>query len=410
MNATYDAENHLIGEAIVGGPASNYQWGPNGQPIEIGSQTTGSFSYDTLHWDGDQVLFTTNAQGQVDDIKVGTIGDITPLDSHFAGLTLWDRDVSGEVVACHNATGAAGNGIAAPWRYRYAGPAGYTSPCSMQGANAPGWSIPWTEYPTSPIWTQLPGNAVTANVSMVGRGGVLGMPRTDGITDGFTTIQGVRSYDGFASAWMEPDAYSGVTGDPASQQAYSYNEGNPVQYGDRNGYDAGSQIDDPEPCQLKVDSTSGQAWLECWPPGGCDGGHNCVTYQDLFGDLSSDHCDPMGAMACGLALGHVGGGLGRLALCAQGRCLEYSAPSSTPCTSSNLAKLVTADETKKDVGGTIGGAIGGTSGGIIGNTVGGPVVGYIVGALTGISGTQALETIGQNYELCGGAATVPAFP
>jgi outer membrane lipoprotein SlyB len=75
-----------------------------------------------------------------------------------------------------------------------------------------------------------------------------------------------------------------------------------------------------------------------------------------------------------------------------------------------LAKLVTADETKKDVGGTIGGAIGGTSGGIIGNTVGGPVVGYIVGALTGISGTQALETIGQNYELCGGAATVPAFP
>ena len=62
--------------------------GPNGHPITIGSeQSGGSFQYDTLHWDGDQLLFTTNSQGEVDDIKVGSIGDVTPLDSGFSGLT-----------------------------------------------------------------------------------------------------------------------------------------------------------------------------------------------------------------------------------------------------------------------------------------------------------------------------------
>ncbi|MHB8433965.1 MAG: hypothetical protein ACYC8W_07545 [Candidatus Tyrphobacter sp.] len=237
MGATYDPENHLLSESWNNGSASSYQWGPNGHPITVGSISSGgTFQYDTLHWDGDSLLFTTNAQGQVDDIKVGDIGDITPLDSGFSGLTLTDRDISGTAIACHNATGSAGNGVDAPWRwYRFESePAAYTSACSMQGANAPSWSIPWTEYPGSVVWTQEAPSELS-KIAQVGHGGVLGMPRADGYTDGFTTFQGVRTYDGNAGVWMEPDAYGGVVNDPSSQQSYAYNGDDPIMYMDMTG-------------------------------------------------------------------------------------------------------------------------------------------------------------------------------
>ena len=237
MSATYDALDHLLGEAIDNGNgqplgSSTYQWGPNGHPFLVGSAASGSQTeYDTLHWDGNQILFTTNRSGEVDDIKVGALGDITPLDTKFSGFTIWDRDISGTAIACHNATGAGGNGVAAPWTFQTTQPKSYNSPCSMQGSDAPGWSIPWTEFPNSIVWTQVGGNELfNGTVSLVGNGGVIGMPRTDGFTDGFTTVQGVRTYDGLVGTWMEPD--------PAGlEQAYTYDNNNPLTYVDLSGSD-----------------------------------------------------------------------------------------------------------------------------------------------------------------------------
>jgi YD repeat-containing protein len=100
----YDGDNHLIQTAQAkiwqntgpfhnqSGETSNlsvYDWGPNDHPIKIGSANlnTGTPAFDTLHWDGDRLMFTTNPGGNVDDIKIGTMADITPLDGNFAGIT-----------------------------------------------------------------------------------------------------------------------------------------------------------------------------------------------------------------------------------------------------------------------------------------------------------------------------------
>jgi hypothetical protein len=63
----------------------------------IGSAAQGTYQYDTLHWNGGVLLFTTNSAGQLDDIKIGAQGDILPLDSGYKGLTFYDRDPSGGV-------------------------------------------------------------------------------------------------------------------------------------------------------------------------------------------------------------------------------------------------------------------------------------------------------------------------
>ena len=63
------------------------------------------------------------------------------------------------------------------------------------------------------------------------------MPRSDGITDGFESIQGVRSFDSSAGTWTTPDAYAGVAEAPSSQKGYIWNGNNPMDYSDPTGYD-----------------------------------------------------------------------------------------------------------------------------------------------------------------------------
>ena len=40
----------------------------------------------TLHWDGDTLLFTSDQNGVVDDIKIEDMGDVLPTSS-YTGLT-----------------------------------------------------------------------------------------------------------------------------------------------------------------------------------------------------------------------------------------------------------------------------------------------------------------------------------
>jgi YD repeat-containing protein len=224
VNHAYDQDNHLVEEDMpdfIYAGNSYYQWGPNAHPIRIGQTPPGggSPSYETLHWDGDVLLFTTNGSGNLDDVKVGAGADITPLDSHYSGLTFWDRDPSSSLVYCHNATGAAGNGVPNPGVYygRLSGIPHYINPCSVG--------------PVSVIWWPTPNGTYR-----VGSNGLLGMMRSDGFSDGFTTIQGVRSFDSQLGAWSTPDAYAGEVNDPMTQKSYVWNGDNPVQYSDPSGF------------------------------------------------------------------------------------------------------------------------------------------------------------------------------
>jgi YD repeat-containing protein len=217
---TYDAENHpLLNGSLT--------WGPNGHPILIGKNGP---PYETLHWNGNQILFSTATIGgtvQVDDIKIGMEGDITPADAGYSGLTFYDRAPDGTVMGCHNQLGTAFAGIGGDWtgQLRNGVTRGF-SPCGDQA-------------PTSIQWGTSLGAETTNSGYLTpsfGSGGILGVPRGDGYAFGYGTIQGVRAYDGSAGTWTTPDAFAGDVDDPSTQKSYMYSGNNPVSYSDPSGY------------------------------------------------------------------------------------------------------------------------------------------------------------------------------
>jgi hypothetical protein len=210
LSRSYDGEDHLTSAAygrwgLASGAfcsghypttvTMNYSWGPNGHPLKIG---VGSQA-DSLHWDGDGVLFTTNSAGSVDDIKIGMLADVTPLDPAFTGLTIWDRSLSGTLDSAHNFTG-----------HRWlAGDYLHQEPCQVATVQAsPGY--------LGPSSVASPTNASTGRL-WVGTGAVLGAPGSDGYSDGLNILQGVRSYDPEAGQWTTPDAFAGTVHDPVAE-------------------------------------------------------------------------------------------------------------------------------------------------------------------------------------------------
>ena len=234
LSRTYDDENHTISSSDNGTLSqvvTAYGWGPTGHMIRIGSASgttnVSSVQYDTLHWDGDQLVFETNSSGAVDDIKIGTNGDITPSDPSFTGLTFWDRGpanaVTGATIAfCHNVNGTslATQSIASNQDTCAVGPSTLVFSSAPHRAHATGQD-PATDYTVG-----------------IGQGLVLGMGRADGLTDGLNTIQGVRVMDTTAGTWTTPDAYAGDVGDPGSQKSYMWNNNNAVTYSDPTGFSA----------------------------------------------------------------------------------------------------------------------------------------------------------------------------
>lgn len=198
----YDAENHLIGQAYSSWPTNgsltcpplwsgsrksipkqttislSYKWGPNGKLVQSGNNNSGLMQYETLHWDGDSILFTTNGSGSVDDIKLNADADIW-LSSGSWTTQYNDRDFTGALGDPPNAN---------------------RQMC--------------TSYNEPPIW----------------------QPSADGFTDGYNMLQGVRNYDPALSTWSTPDAYQGEIGDPMSQHAYMWNRNNSFAYADPSGY------------------------------------------------------------------------------------------------------------------------------------------------------------------------------
>ena len=60
--------------------------------------------------------------------------------------------------------------------------------------------------------------------------------RPDGFNLAGVQINGVRAFDPTLQSWTTPDAFEGDIHDPASQQKYMWNRGNPVDYSDPTGY------------------------------------------------------------------------------------------------------------------------------------------------------------------------------
>jgi hypothetical protein len=195
-----------------------------------------SAQYDTLHWDGDILVFQTNASGQFDDIKIGTSGDIAPLDPSFTGLTFWDRGPGGAVTFCHNSGGTSYIGYISP-----TAAVGLIT-CGGSYLQSNGSTFTFAE-PSSFVWSSAPfdlgpGAKVRRPSYQVGigQGALLGMFRTDGMTDGLNTLQGTRMMDSTAGTWTTPDAYAGDVDDPGSQKSYMWNNNDAVAYSDPSGY------------------------------------------------------------------------------------------------------------------------------------------------------------------------------
>ncbi len=241
---SYDAENHLLSTAMQSATTNTkavVNWGPNGHPILVGTfDSAGKQHNEVLHWDGDQLLFANDGTtGTLDDIKIGAQGDILPTDlKGYHDLTFYDRGPGGVVMGCHNAQASSYAGITDSWTidfYRGGGNVSL-SPCLQNATGPEPDSIDWFGSPYNDTGGSEVGHPM-------GQGGALGMPRTDGLTDNFDTIQGVRAYDNTAGSWTTPDAFAGDVQDPASQKSYLWNGNNPVSYGDPSGFDAFQSVD-----------------------------------------------------------------------------------------------------------------------------------------------------------------------
>ena len=213
VTTSYDAENHTrvrthtskktrtntdtnVATTTNTGPTQvTIGWGPNGHPALVPSFAS---QYETLHWDGDIVLFITDASGNLVDFKAGLDGDITPRDTFFTGLTVYDRDTSGAVIELSNTSGSSGLNPTDPsalFTYGIAYGSSFSSP-------------------------QVEAQYLRGDGFML-----------DGLQ-----ISGVRAYDPNLAAWTTPDAYEAEIHDPASQQKYMWNNGNPVDYEDPSGF------------------------------------------------------------------------------------------------------------------------------------------------------------------------------
>jgi YD repeat-containing protein len=188
-------------------------YGADGLPAQIGTADSNhTLHWETIHWAGDRILFTTNASGQVDDIKIGTIADYMPLDpSQNAQLTIWDKDATGEIRGAHNASGHSSWSVLDP----YTVSVNSTAICS----SGSGFTAP----------------VMFSSGEGIGQGGGLSRRNSDGYWDGFVSLQGVRDFDPLLRGWTEPDPSSGSAWNPMSQKRFTWNNNNPAAFGDNSG-------------------------------------------------------------------------------------------------------------------------------------------------------------------------------
>lgn len=238
----YDAENHIVSQVYSGtaggqyncpatcpdeptdptispitfmtnGTSVNYAYGPSGHVLTSSANPTAPIGgageiVDQLHWDGNAILLEQSTQGSYVGATALNVDDLG------TGPMVYDRDMSGSIVAVHEGTDfgvwndAPGFNVKNP---------------KMGGSTAIG---EWGANPTDP-----------SPMSPSDVGAVFAPSREDGYTDIWgNTFQGVRVYDPVMAQWTAPDAYAGDAADPMSQKPFMWNGNNPVSYEDPSGY------------------------------------------------------------------------------------------------------------------------------------------------------------------------------
>ena len=218
----YDAVNRLINQSSsstinrqIGKTCTNSKttttnsttisWGPNGQPIQVAGNT--------LHWDGNQLLFVTNASGQMIDLRLGREGDIAPQDPNYTGFTYHARDWSGSTLLEEQSGGSSALHI---WD-------GASSGYDLDGSDQSGYRAVAVVLP----YDKSDGLTVLSPSS---NNGYYGVRAQDSLS-----LNGVRAYDGNLGSWTTPDSMVGNVSQPESLKRFSYAGDNPIQNEDPTG-------------------------------------------------------------------------------------------------------------------------------------------------------------------------------
>ena len=125
------------------------------------------------------------------DFKAGLDGEVAPRDQYQSALVTYERDIAGVII------GSSVNGTTS------------LAPLDAWDGTGPNFG------------------GMSAYAQYV---------RPDGFEIAGIQINGVRAFDPALGSWTTPDAFEGDIHDPASQQKYMWNRGNPVEYYDPSGY------------------------------------------------------------------------------------------------------------------------------------------------------------------------------
>jgi YD repeat-containing protein len=199
---SYDAENHHLSLHALPPLSSSatVSWSPTGHAYNIGSTT--------IHYDGNGILFTTDASGVLSEIKVETLANVFG-NGHMLVL---DRDYASQRITEHDNVSydAVGFGSTIYRTKNQSTTFPSVFPGSTNGDNCPSGVCP--------------------------RVGNLQYNRTEGFDYLGVTFQGARAVDNASGQWTTPDAYAGEVHDPMSQKSFMWNRNNPYEYSDPSGY------------------------------------------------------------------------------------------------------------------------------------------------------------------------------
>jgi YD repeat-containing protein len=190
-----------------------YGWGADGRLLTWSSTSQGYTNTKTLHWDGDDILFTSSNLTK-ESVFVGKLG--------LLGGSVTDRDWTGVKVSSHWQANAPGHNGFTAWQPASPGRVSQFQGCAqLVHPNVSNhWRAPSSDQST--LVDPGPGSFEPTGL--------------DGWTDRINTFQGVRTYDPNAGQWTTPDAYAGDVQDPLTQKPFMWNRNNSFAYADPSGY------------------------------------------------------------------------------------------------------------------------------------------------------------------------------
>jgi hypothetical protein len=228
-----------------------YGWGSDGQLATAQYNNmgiSGAATWQSLHWFGNNLIFTTDANGNLSDLKLGSDGDVFGSNGGtLSTAQLIYRDWTGTAIAVRSYSAGGG------WS-------------TVDSVNDPYGVVAATSFPDAIV------NSMSAPFIA---------PASDGLWDRFNVFQGSRSYDPSVGAFTSIDPFPGSASDPLSQSGYSRDRNNPSVFQDPSG-DL-TVADDPtnpdgsvpppnsDPTPIAEVGNSGCIGPGCWIAGGAGG-------------------------------------------------------------------------------------------------------------------------------------------